>query len=152
MAGESNLGAISENTEFGAKYIICSNLNFCCCVGCQCEVLTTQGLFKRSTLRKYLYANEHLIMLLVWSKVFVLFVGLFPSTGVLWVIGGRLNANCLHTNCLHINVLTLSRVGVACVTTLFLLYYGNDQTRDIGGIKFELCISETSPVYYLEVT
>ena len=28
-------------------------------------------------------------MLQVWSKVFVLFVELFPSTGVLWVIGVR---------------------------------------------------------------
>ena len=34
-------------------------------------------------------------MLLVWSKVFVLFVELFPSTGVLWVIGVRLHISIL---------------------------------------------------------
>ena len=42
-------------------------------------------------------------MLPVWSKVFVLFVELFPSTGVLWVIGVRLHANCLHISILYIN-------------------------------------------------
>ena len=41
-------------------------------------------------------------MLLVWSKVFVLFVELFPSTGVLllWVIGVRSHANCLQISIL----------------------------------------------------
>ena len=39
-------------------------------------------------------------MLLVWSKVFVLFVELLPSTGVLWVIDVRLYANCLHISIL----------------------------------------------------
>ena len=34
-------------------------------------------------------------MLLVWSKVFVLIVELFPSTGVIWVIGVRLHISIL---------------------------------------------------------
>ena len=37
-------------------------------------------------------------MLLVWSKVFVLFVELFPSTGVLWVTGVRLHISILFNN------------------------------------------------------
>ena len=35
-------------------------------------------------------------MLLVWSKVVFLFVELFPSTGVLWVIGVRLHISILY--------------------------------------------------------
>ena len=42
-------------------------------------------------------------MLLVWSKVFVLFVELFPSTGVLWVIGARLHISILAPTALSVS-------------------------------------------------
>ena len=50
---------------------------------------------------KILIANEHLLpIVLVWEQGFCLFVELFPSTGVLWVIGVRLHANCLYISIL----------------------------------------------------
>ena len=41
----------------------------------------------KTTLQSVCMQTNTFSMLLVWSKVFVLFVELFPSIGALWVIG-----------------------------------------------------------------
>ena len=73
-------------------------------------------------------------MLLVWSKVFVLFVELFPSTGVLWVIGVRLHANCLHISNLHHQMLyfALKKPFKLVMQYYFNIFHTISENRNIS--------------------
>ena len=62
-------------------------------------------------------------MLLVWSKVFVLFVELFPSTGVLWVIGVRMHISIFFVRLTIFKCNSLYSTWFNAVLCIILTYF-----------------------------